>query len=329
MSKDWKQKNDEKKLDFLPFIASGIARNMAARRELDALYAGGGLQMERVDAAKARHYDRYYRQHDLETELYCQKAADFIYTSLQPDENGQNAEAAVKQLLQKGWPQMYDYVQDSGDEVAFEPFWQEFLQKADKAGSTELSNREKSLSEEFAILLYLVNLFEKTLNEQSLLFQGNFGACLREQQKMRGQEPPRSLDARQKALADTLWKSIQKRLGGIPVSLNEYFRLLKHPYPFYAYLFSQENFNGLPLAAIKAVIVSRQELREAIDAFAACLPKEEKVTPQLQEAALDFFARTLFIRSCAAEYKKLHDFSLKQIRREQARRDRVNPVDNS
>jgi hypothetical protein len=181
-----KQKKDERQLDFLPFIAKGMAQNRTIRRELDTLYAGGGLRLERVDETKACQYDRYYRQSDLETELYCRKAADFFYTSLHDDENGQKAAVALRQLLQKGWQPMYDYVQACGGEVPFEPFWREFLPQIYKAtGKAGLYSPEKSVNNDFVIFLYLVILSGKNLSEQGLLFQEIFGACLRAQRKMR------------------------------------------------------------------------------------------------------------------------------------------------
>lgn len=180
------RKKNERQLDFLPFIAKGLAQNRAVRRELDTLYAGGGFRLERVDETKARQYDRYYRQSDSETEQYCRQAADFFYTSLHYDENGQKAAAALKQLLQKGWQPLYDYIQACGGEVPFEPFWRDFLSQTYRAlGKAGLYSQKKSVNNDFVIFLYLVILAGKNLSEQGPLFQEFFGNCLRAQKTMR------------------------------------------------------------------------------------------------------------------------------------------------
>ncbi|SDF31687.1 hypothetical protein [Sporomusa acidovorans] len=322
-------------LDLVPFMARGIAQNKAARQELDKICAGGGIMIDSAVTPRRRAYGSYFREKDVFTELYCQKATDLIVTSFQENENGRKAAAAFEQLLKKCWRAIYNYVKTSGREVPFESFWQFLMKQEPRLTARELRNlpappvlldkhrrplkphinSKDMLDGDFAIFWYLVNVFGKTLTEQGPLFHSNFQAHLRVQEKMTGDRQAPVLTDRQAELADMLWQSIDQRLKGIPASLDEYFHTLEYTRTA-GYLFKRENFGGLPFDAIARAPVSRRELRRAIETMAAALSNETQATAELKQAALDFFTRTLLIRACAAEYDKLRTFVLRESRRE-------------
>ena len=323
-------------LDLVPFMARGIAQNKAARQELDKIYNKSDIIFDSAVTPRRRNYSSYFRECDVLTELYCQKATDLIVTSFQENANGQKAAAAFEQLLKKCWRPIYTYVKTKDKEVPFESFWLLLMKKEPQVTAQEMRNlpappvlldkrqrplkpsikKKDMLDGDFAIFWHLANAFGKTVTDQGTLFHSNYQTHLRAQDKMIGIRPALVLTDRQKELAETLWQSIDQKLRGTPASLDEYFHTQEYTRTTAGYLFKQENFSGLPFDALARVQVSRRELRRAIEAMAASLPDETQVTAEIKQAALDFFARTLLVRACAAEYDNLRTFALTEIRRE-------------
>ncbi|WP_325537458.1 hypothetical protein [Sporomusa sp.] len=319
-------------IDLLPFMAKAIAKNAAARRELDIIYADGIMTIEGAASSRWQKYYNYYRESDLVTELYCHKATALILISLNNDENSKKAAAALEQLLKKCWPPLYTYIKASGEEVSFDPFWLDLAKKEGKATLRELRNlpqltkrmeqnphlkqtvKKKSIFDgDFVMFLYLANLFKKTIKEQgqaqATIYIHICVKHLEEQERMIRRKKPPVLTSKQKELADTLWQSIDQKLRGIPASLTEYFNILDAN----RCRLEKENFSGLPLDALGQVIVSRQSLKSAIETMVTSLPDETTATAELKQAALELFTRTLCIRACAAEYEKVRSLAFQYV----------------
>ncbi|QDR81383.1 hypothetical protein [Sporomusa termitida] len=332
-----KQEEGKISLDLVPFMAKGIAQKAAARSELDAVYADRGIHIERASSPKVQVYNRYYRESDILTELYCQKATDFIFTALNEHDAGQAdkpALTALEQMLKKCWWRIYTYVKASGPEVRFESFWQKLMAKAAAPTQCELRNlpawppvgqphsrKQKAttkyaLDGDFPVFWFLTNLFEKTITEKGYYFQQHLEAHLNEQERMnkKPKRKPLILMEPQKKLAGALWQFISQKLKGIPTSLNEYFYTQEYKQNAQTSLFKQENFGDLPVSAMKHVSVSRQELKRAIDLLVAGLPAETEVTDELKQSSLEYFKQILLVRACAVQYEKLRTFALEQSR---------------
>jgi hypothetical protein len=330
-----KQEEGKITVDLVPFIAKGIAQNTTSRRELDAIYADGRISIERASSPKVQVYNRYYRESDILTELYCQKATDFIFTALNEVATGQAdkpALTALEQLLKKCWWKIYTYVKTSGKEVRFESFWEKLMAKAAAPTLCELRNlptwppigqprfrrkdatAKNALDGDFPVFWFLVNFFGKIFAERGRYFQQYLEAHLDEQERMNRNRKPPFLTEPQKKLADELWQSIGQKLKGIPTTLNEYFYTQEYKQNAQTSLFKQENFGDLPISAIKHVSVSRREIKSTIDLLAAGLPVGTEVTPELKQSALEYFKQILVVRSCAAQYEKMRTFALQQSR---------------
>ncbi|SDE69979.1 hypothetical protein SPACI_012820 [Sporomusa acidovorans DSM 3132] len=125
-------------LDLVPFLAKAMARHAAARRELDAIYAEGCLIGEDDASDKKKIYNRYYRQCDPLTEIYCHKATELLLATDGDGENRRRAAVAMEQLVKKCWRSIYAYIKHSGPVVPFDPFWLRQVKKEAKAMPREL-----------------------------------------------------------------------------------------------------------------------------------------------------------------------------------------------
>ncbi len=324
-----KQEEEKVYLDLVPFLARAIARQPAARGELDAIFGGGSIAIPKATSPKMPVYNRYYRESDLQTELYCHKATDLVLAALQGGGPNNPALTALEQVLKKCWRPVYGYVKGvKGQDVPFAPLLDQIVVTAAAPTECELRNlpdwrpallkkgavmSKNTLDGEFPVFLFLVNSLGKSNVTQDRRFRECFEAHLKEQKRMhRNPKTTPILTEPQKKLAAALWQGIEQQLRGIPANINEYFYTREYERILRTSPWTYDNFHGLPLSAIKHTPVSRQELKRAIERLAVMLPAATEVTDGLRQTALEYFKHIMLIRACATQHEQLRSFALQQ-----------------
>lgn len=128
-------------LILMPFIAEAAALHPEAVSEVDRQYAAGNFHDHAIPEGEKTFYRNFFEWNDPVNEYDCRRALSPLLEISEGVDQKSKVLSGVKEVMKKGWPMIYQYIESKNTPVPFESFWiEKILRRGSRPSAKEIQN---------------------------------------------------------------------------------------------------------------------------------------------------------------------------------------------
>jgi hypothetical protein len=296
------------RLNLLPFVAKAVAIVKDVRPMIDDIYSQDKERFYEVAKVTDEFADRYFKENDIETEIYCRKAYGImVATESFDDALAKDTDQRFIKVVRQAYKPVYTFIK-AYKYIDFNVF------------NEAVITHTESIDEIYscvAVLLYFVKIYGNKINMEDPVLQLRYVELYKIQQRYKN--PPQAYFAekihepeRQQRIK-MVTEHIRNRVGSLPHSLfkvNNNIKIYsdKKLYSDFTLLSNLLTYD-IPVSAIDNIEFTDDDLNDIFDFCSSKLPKDtDDIPSSAYDDALHFFCLSILVRSYARAYMNAKEY---------------------